>query len=101
MDILLTGRKFDAQEAFRLGLVQRVFPRETLMKEAIAYATDMVVNVPPNSLAVIKRMLLKHNGIDLDEAMRDSNKLTIIQTKRNKDFEEGVKSFQEKRAPKF
>merc|ERR1719456_1684409 len=101
MDILLTGRKFDANEALRLGLVQRVFPKENLMKEAIAYASDMAINVPPGSLAVVKRMLLKHNGVDLDEAMRDSNKLTIIQGQKNKDFEEGVNSFQEKRAPKF
>ncbi len=49
MDIMLTGRKFGADEALRLGLVQKVFPKETLMKEAIAYATDMAINVPPGS----------------------------------------------------
>jgi|EP01044_Picomonas_judraskeda_P011566 enoyl-CoA hydratase/carnithine racemase len=48
------GRKFKGIEAKELGIVQRVYPAETLLEETVAYARDMADNVPAASLGVIK-----------------------------------------------
>jgi len=102
MDILLSGRKFDAHEAQQLGMVQRVFPKDQLMSQAIDYAADMAANVPSNSMATIKAQVLTHQHRDSESALRESNRLMLMSTtKENPDFAEGVSSYVQKRAPKF
>jgi len=102
MDILLSGRKFVAEEAKQLGLVQRVFPKDQLVKETIAYAEDIAKNVPANSLSIIKQQIISHQHSDAETALRQSNRLMLLSTtKANPDFEEGVSSYVQKRAPKF
>lgn len=102
MDVLLSGRKFQAEEAKNLGIVQRVFAPDQLLKEVIAYATDMAKNVPPNSMAIIKRQILRHQHSDSEQALRESNRLMLMSTtKQNPDFAEGVSSYTQKREPKF
>ena len=44
MDLLLSARKFKGVEAKELGVVQRVFPAESLLEETVAYARDMADN---------------------------------------------------------
>lgn len=99
MDVLLSSRKFGAAEAKELGIVQKVFPKEDLLREAVLYATDMAVNVPPSSLAVIKRQVLSHPHIDHDTALQQSNQLMILSTL-EAPLKEGVAAFIEKREPK-
>jgi enoyl-CoA hydratase/carnithine racemase len=102
MDILLSGRKFTSEEALELGIIQRIYPKETLMAETIKYATDMAKNVPSNSLAIIKEQLIRHQNRTVDQALRESNKLMIMSTtKKNPEFTEGVSSFMESRPPNF
>merc|ERR1712216_196749 len=74
MDILLSGRKFDAHEAQQLGMVQRVFPKDQLMSQAIDYAADM----PANSMATIKAQVLTHQHRDSESALRESNRLMLM-----------------------
>jgi len=52
-EFLLTGDKIDAQEAWRLGLVNRVVPRDSLMSETRAMA-DKVALVPPITAQAVK-----------------------------------------------
>jgi len=100
LDIMLSARVFDADEAMRLGLVQRVFPKEQLLNEVMAYAQDLADNCPPASLAVIKWQVNRHNGAPLLQAMRESDKL-LYTSVTTKEFLEGVESFLEKRSPKW
>lgn len=100
MDLLVSGRVFLAEEALELGLVNKVFPADELIEKTMAYATDVAANVAPGSIAVIKNQVYNHPGMDLADAMTESNQFMKDSLKRP-DFKEGVSSFLEKRPPQF
>ena len=49
LDILFTARKFDAAEAERINLVNRMFPQETFMASVTDYAKQLATTVSPRS----------------------------------------------------
>ncbi len=100
LDLLFSARMVDAQEALRIGLVDRVFPEEGLMEGVLAYATELATSVSPRSLRVIKRQLYNAQFQTLAEAtdVADEEMVLSIQSE---DFKEGVTHFMEKRAPAF
>ncbi|MFT7600917.1 MAG: enoyl-CoA hydratase/carnithine racemase [Acidimicrobiales bacterium] len=100
MDLLVSGRVFLAEEALEMGLVNKVFPAESLIDETMAYAKDVAANVAPGSIAVIKQQVYNHPGMALADAMVESNRFMKESLKRP-DFKEGVSSFLEKRPPQF
>jgi enoyl-CoA hydratase/carnithine racemase len=100
LDLMLSGRVVLAEEAERLGVVNRVFPAESLMDETLAYARDLAVNASPTSMAVIKRQVYTHPSMAVDDALAESNRL-MAESLGRPDFKEGVASFVEKRAPEF
>jgi enoyl-CoA hydratase len=55
-EFLWTGDKIDAQEAWRLGLVNRVVPRDALEKETMALA-DRIAMIPPSTAQNVKRSI--------------------------------------------
>lgn len=100
LDLLLSSRRLGAEEAYRMGLADRVFPTNELIGEARLYARELAESVSPRSMAVIKRQLW--NGLlqDLKEAMVDADREMALSLKSD-DFKEGVAHFVEKRAPRF
>lgn len=100
LDILLSGRVFTAEEALELGLVNKVFPKETLLDETYAYAKDLAVNCSPKSMATMKAQVYRHLHMDENDAIREANKL-MQRSFSFPDFREGVQSFVEKRPPNF
>lgn len=100
LDLLLSGRVFVAEEAEQLGVVNKVYPRETLLDEVLAYAKDVAANCSPRSMATIKAQVYSHLESSLDDAMDEANKL-MSRSFRFPDFKEGVQSFVERRAPAF
>jgi enoyl-CoA hydratase/carnithine racemase len=100
MDLLLSARKFDAAEAERLGLVNRVIPHDELLPFVNDYATDLAKNCSPASMSIMKREIYQHLNASLGEAHEDAVKLMLDSFSRP-DFKEGVQSFLEKRPPKF
>uniref|UniRef100_A0A7S2J9Q0 Enoyl-CoA hydratase n=1 Tax=Alexandrium andersonii TaxID=327968 RepID=A0A7S2J9Q0_9DINO len=100
MDVLLSARKFTGEEALRLGVVQRVFPKAELLEATLAYARDIARNVPPTSLAVIKQQVLRHPRMPTHEALLETNRL-MVQSTKQPNFKEGVQSYVQKRAPNF
>ena len=99
-DLLLSGRVFTSEEALELGVVSRVLPGEALLDEALAYARDIAKNCAPASVAVMKGQLLRHQNVDVEAALEESNALMRKSIKRP-DFKEGVTSYVEKRPPAF
>lgn len=100
MDILLSARVFLADEAKEIGLVNKVFPAETLLDETMAYATDIAANVAPASTRVIKRQLTDGWDWDLETSNADTTEKMNFSL-RQADFKEGVQSFVDRRPPDF
>jgi enoyl-CoA hydratase/carnithine racemase len=100
MDLLVSARTFTAEEAKELGVVNRVVAPEAVVDETMAYARDMAANVSPASMASIKRQVYRHLTMPLDEALADSNEI-MKESLVGPDFNEGVHSFLDKRAPAF
>lgn len=99
MEILLLAGRFDAQEALRLGLVNRVVPAAEL-----ARATDALVQTildgPPMAQARIKRLLLESRAHSLSEQLR-AEALAFGACSATDDFVEGINAFLDKRPPRF
>lgn len=100
LDLLWSARRIDATEALRIGFVDRVVPRESLIDEAKAYIRDLAANVSPRSLAVIKAQIYSHSSLALEPAIRDADRL-MRDALTHPDATEGVKSFVEHRPPRF
>jgi enoyl-CoA hydratase/carnithine racemase len=100
IDLAVTGRLVDAQEALRMGLVSKVLPHDQLMSTATEMAREIATQCSPLGVARAKRMVYQHLFTDLATAMRDEDELVEEMT-RSEDFKEGIKAFTEKRAPNF
>ena len=100
-EILLTGRFLSASEALEIGLVSEVVPDEDLLPTARALAKDIAVNCAPVSVALTKTMLTQFMfETDIDKIVRINHRY-FDWTGEQPDAFEGVKSFLDKRPPKW
>jgi enoyl-CoA hydratase/carnithine racemase len=100
LDLLLSARKVRGEEALRLGLVNRIHPREELPEATYAYARELAESCSPLSLRMIKRQLWELPFQTLHEALM-ADSADMMQTNLSEDFEEGKLAFKEKRKPRF
>jgi len=98
-ELMFTGDTIGADEAFRVGLVNKVVPREKLMEETMALANKLAAK-PRVALSLIKQCV--DNGINMDLASGltlERNSFVIAYA--SEDGREGVSAFIEKRKPSY
>lgn len=99
MEMMLTGDAITAQEAYRIGLVNAVYPKEQLMNAAYDLANKIIPKSPLATKAIIESV---NHGLEtsLSDALKLEAKLfrIIITTD---DAQEGLKAYMEKRPPHF
>jgi enoyl-CoA hydratase/carnithine racemase len=98
-ELFATGAMLDAEEAFRLGLFNRVVPPERLAEETRAWARALAAQ-PPLALALIKRAVYASEGRSLSE-MLDLELEHQLRCFQSGDAREGFAAFLEKRQPSF
>ncbi|WP_242123992.1 enoyl-CoA hydratase-related protein [Sphingobium sp. Sx8-8] len=99
-DILYSGRRIGAEEAQAMGLVNRVLEPDALIGFVMDYAREMAATVAPRSLRLMKRQLQRSATQSFGESAGEAHDL-LVEALAHDDFLEGVRSFQEKRAPRF
>src|SRR5216684_7376746 len=99
MEILLTGNRIDAAEAYRLGLINYVVSREQLMPKAEEVAATIAEN-GPFAVRKIKEAVIKCSGVPLAEAFKIENAISR-QVMVTEDAREGPRAFMEKRKPRY
>ncbi len=99
MEIVLLGERFDAQEALRLGLVNRVVPAADL-DVATAAIVQALITGPAAAIASGKRLVNESLGRTLSEQLRAEAE-SFAQCAATTDFVEGIEAFLAKRPPQF
>ncbi len=103
MDLLLTGRWMEAEEAHRFGLVNAIYPKAELMAAAWELARKLAAG-PPLMFAAVKEVVRAAEAMTFQEAM---NKITRRQFPTvdilyaSEDHIEGPRAFAEKRSPNW
>lgn len=99
MEIIFTGDMLDAKEALRIGLVERVVSRETLLPAAKEMAVK-IASKAPQAIRFSKKAIHEGLQVDLDRglSLEASYFSTICSTQ---DKLEGTSAFLEKRTPNF
>lgn len=100
IDLLLSARKITAEEALQMGLVNKVFARESFMAEVRAYALELATLVSPRSMRVMKQQLFRAQNLDFGAAVHASIP-DVVESLGSEDFKEGVAHFVEQRKPNF
>ena len=98
-DLLFTGRRVGAQEAHRLGLVDRLVPPDDLLSAATALANEISGNAPL-AVRAVKRALIDSAALPESEARLVVNRLRAP-LDATADYDEGLAAFAERRSPWF
>ena len=98
-EILLTAKPISAQQAYQVGLVNKVVLPQEVMPTAIKMAEGMI-QLGPLALRAIKQAMLEGTSTTLEKGLQIEKNLVkyVVSTE---DFAEGVRSFTEKRKPVF
>jgi 2-(1,2-epoxy-1,2-dihydrophenyl)acetyl-CoA isomerase len=98
-ELLMTGEMIEAEEALRLGLVNRVVPDERLWPEAQQIAARFAAG-PTKAIGHIKALLNLSATATFEEQL-DHERQAQVEAGQTADFLEGIRAFIEKRPPQF
>ncbi len=99
MEIILSGERIGADHAYRIGLVNRIYPQAELLPQTLAYA-EMLASRSPLSHAFAKEVVKRAVGLPIDEALRLESR-SFYDVGQTDDLAEGTASFRERREAKF
>ncbi len=99
-DLVYTSRFVDADEAYRIGLLDRLVPAESLLDEAKELARQIAF-WPPVAMQMSKRVMQRGMESDLEEQLQYETHGIVFGRRAPHDVEEAAASFREKRPPEF
>jgi enoyl-CoA hydratase len=101
LELMVTGRTFDFEEALELGLIHHIYARETFWEDVMGYARQFC---PPNkasgAVGRIKRAVITGSEVGFNEALAFERELQQLLFT-SEDAKEGLKAYIEKRQPEF
>ena len=100
LDLAMSARVIMADEAERMGLVNRVIADADFKDEVYAYAKELATMVSPRSTRIIKEQIYNAQFQTMSEAIKVAN-VEMLKSLEGEDFKEGVAHFVEKRLPAF
>lgn len=98
-ELIYTGRILDGKTAVRLGLALRCFPLEKLMEETMAFAEELAEKAPISIRLAKKR--LQQSPTPAIKRVLDLEAEDIVSCMDTEDWQEGIRSFSEKRKPRY
>lgn len=98
-DLIFTGRRIDADEALRVGLVNAVYPQEDLLEKALELA-ELIASNAPQAVSLSKRAIRYADDVDLNSGLEYEVQAFAF-TFATDDQREGMAAFIEKRRPEF
>ena len=98
-EMLFTGERISAQDAYSMGIATRVVPDEECLNEARKWA-EKVASKSPSAIAAIKSLVNTGVNMDLNSALVFESETFGALSTRN-DFKEGMSAFLEKRKPVY
>jgi enoyl-CoA hydratase/carnithine racemase len=98
-ELVLMGKQIDAQEAYRIGLVNAIVPQEDLMSTAREWA-ETICQAGPLAVRAAKEAMVRGASMTLEDGLRLENTL-VANLFSTEDFVEGTSAFSEKRKPDY
>jgi enoyl-CoA hydratase/carnithine racemase len=98
-DILYSARALDAEEALRIGFIQRLVAAGELEKATYDYLRTVAANAPLSVRGTKAQMRAIFEGVT--DAHRAHLRQLSVETVQSHDYREGTRAFMEKRAPRF
>lgn len=99
MELVITGRRIDATEAYQLGIVNQVAPKDRWLEQAIELA-EVVAQRPPLAAKLAKQAVLAADEMPLTAGLQHERRLYEL-SMATEDRVEGMQAFLEKRRPEF
>jgi enoyl-CoA hydratase/carnithine racemase len=99
LELILTGRRIDAPEALRLGLVEQVVPHDQLL-ETVEELAHTITARAPLAVKYAKEAIVRGLELPLEEGLKVETELSIL-LRATEDRMEGARAFKEKRPPQF
>ena len=99
-DLIFTSRFIEAEEAYRIGLLDRLVPADKLLDEAVELA-NQIAFWPPVAMQAARRVLQQSMESTLEEQLRNESFGLLLARRAPHDVQESRDSFSERRPPRF
>ena len=96
-EMIFFGQRIDAQEAYRIGLVNKVVPQEQLMPTVEEWAQKLC-EMPPLAVRAAKEAMIRGTGMNLDDGLMLESRLMDVVVA-SEDHKEARDAWLEKRKP--